>query len=429
MTIYLHIVLVVTLLISPLGLPTAALALTSDEPIKNYSSLDSKSGDKGKSDAKLGADEINQEVTAFMKKWELPGGQFSVIKKGRIIYSDAFGFSDKAKKQPMATDNIFRIASVSKVFTACAIWQLIEAGKLKIDDRAFEILSDLKPLDGAQIDPRLKTVTIKNLLEHTGGWTLEKGEPQAAYTRLAADLFHEPRPARPVTIVRYMMGQPLDYDPGSKSVYSNFGYNVLGRVIEKVSGLSYGNYVQKNILQPSGIADMALGHTSFSQALPREVYYDAGKDQSEVWSALDNEPLQVSPPFGGDAVIECLDSHGGWVASADDLVKFGAALSGTAGSAKLLQADTFKAMLRPSKFELSTTKGAFRAGGFSVCPGRYRWSHAGALVGTSSILVDLGDGIIYACLFNHLPTDYVSYFGDMEKTFAPLAKKIADLNN
>ena len=359
---------------------------------------------------------LDQKMTAFMKKWDVPAGQMAVCKDGKIVYSKGFGVCDQAGKSATTVANRFRIASITKVFTACAIWQLIEAGKLKLDDRAFDILSDLKPLVGAKIDPRLQTITIANLLEHSAGWTLENGEPQAKYTRLAADAFKESRPARPVTIIRYMMGQPLNYDPGSKSVYSNLGYNVLGRVIEKISGQNYFDYLKEHILTPAGITTIALGRTSMKNAQADEVYYYGGKNLGNVWSVLDDEAEQVTYPYGGDTAIECLDSHGGLIASAEDLVHFGSALP------RLIKAETLERMLTPTKFAVKGEPGTYRAYGCPVRPGVYRWAHSGALVGTSSALYDLGDGLVFACVFNHLPDDLQGYFGEMSKTFVPLVK-------
>jgi len=365
---------------------------------------------------------LDKRMTTFMKKWDVPSGQMAVWRDDKIIYSSAFGFCDQNRKIETTRDNVFRIASITKVFTACAIWQLIEAGKLKLDDHAFSILSDLKPLEGAQVDPRIANITIADLLSHSAGWTLENGEPMAMYTRLAADAFHEARPAKPVTIIRYMLGKPLNYDPGTKSVYSNLGFNVLGRIVEKVSGQSYADYLREHILLPAGIPNVALGRTSARFALPREVYYYGGKNQGVVWSVLDDEPERITYPYGGDGAIECFDSHGGLVASAEDLVKFGAALP------RLLKPETLERMLTPTKFKIedkndksAKDKIAYRAYGCPVRPGVYRWSHAGALVGTSSILYDLGDGLIFACVFNHLPDDLNGYFGEMT-TFVPTVK-------
>src|SRR4029078_7729492 len=84
-----------------------------------------------------------------------------------------------------------------------------------------------------------------------------------------------PAPASAEAIVRFMMGKPLDFTPGSRFAYSNFGYDVLGRIIESVSGKSYEEFVKENILAPAGVTRMQLGRTLYANRLPDEVrYYD-----------------------------------------------------------------------------------------------------------------------------------------------------------
>ena len=105
-------------------------------------------------------------------------------------------------------------------------------------------------------------------------------------------------PARPADVVRYMLGQPLQFDPGSRSEYSNFGYCVLGRVIEKAAGKPYFNYVREEILQPIGITDIKLARDAPKNRDPEEAYYPA------------------------DVLVEVMDSHGGLIASAPALCTF-----------------------------------------------------------------------------------------------------------
>ena len=191
---------------------------------------------------------LEQSIKRLMVKNDLPGGEVAVSKDGKIVYSRAFGYADLDRKVPVQTDNLFRIASCSKPITATAVMKLVQDGKLHLDDKAFTILDNLKPDPDATVDPRLKTITVRNLLEHTGGWMRERVDQQMAYARIAADTFGVSRPAPPETIVRYIMGNKLDFDPGTRFVYSNLGYNVLGRIIERVSGTSYEQYVKSNIL-------------------------------------------------------------------------------------------------------------------------------------------------------------------------------------
>lgn len=368
---------------------------------------------------------LDQLISRLMKKWDLPACQVAIGKNGKIIESRAWGFSDKERKTATTTTNVFRIASVSKVFTAVAVHKLIEEGKLKYDDKAWTFIGNLKPThDEGKFDARWQQVTIEQLLTHSGGWTLENGEPQRIYARLAADAAGEPRPAGPTALVRYMMGKPLQYDPGTKSVYSNFGFNVLGRIIEQVSGKPYFEYVQETMLAPLKITDISLGRTARRHARPEEVYYYAGKDSPEVWSLIDADAEVADFAYGGDAAIESMDSHGGLVASAESLAKFGMAVNGyeredaTGSKSKvaLLNPETLKTMLTPTSFKCEG-KYTCRARGVTVNTApkpAFKWSHAGALSGTSSLLIALPDNTVLAFTANHLPDDLIGYFTDLQ---------------
>jgi len=115
------------------------------------------------------------------------------------------------------------------------VLKLIEQGRLQLGTRPFAtLLSDLTPPPGKTKDPRLDTITVQNLLEHKGGWEEQNQvlDPAVLYVDLAALAFGRQPPADPTTLTRYMLGQPLQYDPGSTYSYSSFGYIVLGLVIE-----------------------------------------------------------------------------------------------------------------------------------------------------------------------------------------------------
>src|SRR6202044_1462244 len=126
-------------------------------------------------------------------------------------------------------------------------------------------------------------------------------------------------------IIRYMLRQPLQFEPGTKSVYSNFGYCLLGRVIEKASGLGYEEYIRKEVLAPLGIQRMHIGHSLLKDRRPDEVHYYAGKKQFPAVVGPDLG-MPVPAPYGSWN-HEALDSHGGWIASAGDLVRFAAAFN------------------------------------------------------------------------------------------------------
>jgi CubicO group peptidase (beta-lactamase class C family) len=206
-----------------------------------------------------GMESYDRLIPRLMAQWEIPGGAVAVVKDGKLLFARGYGYADVETHQPVEADALFRIASVSKPITSVAILKLVDEGKLSLDDHPFAILSDLAAPPGSAEDPRLAGITIRHLLEHSGGWDRDaSGDPMFMSSTIAEALGTE-APAKTTDIIRYMRGKPLDFDPGTRYVYSNFGYAVLGRVIEKVTGQPYDEYVKSAVLEPMGISRMAIG--------------------------------------------------------------------------------------------------------------------------------------------------------------------------
>ncbi|MDQ4034239.1 MAG: beta-lactamase family protein, partial [Actinomycetota bacterium] len=197
-------------------------------------------------------------MTGLVVAWGVPGGQLAVAKDGRLVFDRAYGLADVEVGEPFQPESLCRIASVSKAITTVAVLTLVDDGRLALDDRAFRLLAALPPPMGAPTDPRLDEITIEHLLVHAGGWDNSTGvDPQEQpWTWREAGVLGVTAPPSAEEIVRAMKGEPLDFDPGTKSVYSNFGFNVLGRVIEQVSGQSYEAFVREHVLAPAGVTRM-----------------------------------------------------------------------------------------------------------------------------------------------------------------------------
>ncbi len=192
----------------------------------------------------------------FVGQDQAVGAALAVTKAGRLVYARGFGFADRDRREPVSPNALFRIASISKSLTGVAVLQLIARGKLKLDDRVARLL-ELKNSK----DPRWHEITVLELLHHTGGWDRALSfDPMFRSVKIARH-FHSEPPAMPAEILRYMNEQPLDFDPGSRYAYSNFGYAVLGRIVEQASGLKYGEYVRREVLAPLGIRRSRLGAT------------------------------------------------------------------------------------------------------------------------------------------------------------------------
>lgn len=340
---------------------------------------------------------FDRMLTSFMTLYEIPGGALAVTKDSRLVYARGFGWADVNRKRPVAAESLFRIASISKPITGVAILQLVERGKLSLDDRMLDVLPPFKPFlePGAEVDRRLKEVTVRQLLNHTAGWDSTKSfDPMTSRSTEIAARFGAASPATQEQILRYVFGRPLDAAPGEKYAYSNFGYCVLGRVIEKVSGKSYAEYVQRELFAPLGITRVRLGKTLPADRAAGEVTYydDARRKRPAVMGPEVGKP--VSPPDGAWC-LEVMDSHGGWIASAVDLVRFATAFDRREAS-PLLSAESVRTLFSPPA--IAAGKTAFYACGWSVNGGNQ--FHSGALDGTSTLLVRRGDGLNWAVLFN-----------------------------
>ena len=354
------------------------------------------------------AQAFDAEMAAFMQPRGVPGGALAVAKDRRLVYAQGYGLADRERKLPVTAESLFRIASISKPFTAVAVLQLVEAGRFSLDARAFGLLG-FDPAKAA--DPRTAQITVGQLLHHTGGWDRDKsGDPMFRTREIATELKLRP-PAAPEALVRWMVGRRLDFDPGSAFAYSNFGYCALGRIIEKMAGQSYERQVREKVLAPAGIRAMRVGASRRAgQAAGEVCYYSTPEEPAR--NVFDEPPEKVPFAYGGFH-LEAMEAHGGWIASAVDLVRFAAALDDPAHS-PLLRRETFDLLYSPpappaSRQADGTLTASYYAAGWSVRPvgknGRANYWHNGSLPGTSTLLVRRHDGLSWAVCFNQRSQD------------------------
>ena len=353
------------------------------------------------------AEAFDREVEQFMSARKVPGGAVAVVKDQRLVYARAYGWADREKQAPVKPDSLFRIASVTKPFTATAVLKLVESKGLDLDTPVTEFLP-LKPVlvNGKTADPRWKRVTLRHCLHHTGGWDRDvSGDPMFRSLETARAV-GVPAPANAQAIIRYMLGQPLDFDPGARYAYSNFGYCLLGRVIERLGSRPYEQFVREEVLAPMGIRRMRLGASLESGRIEGEVRYYT-PDNSEGSSVFPGLPAKVPEPYGSFC-IEAMDAHGGWLASALDLARFAAILD-TPGGNTCLKPDTRRILYEPPAPPASRNPDGSLAGHFYGCgwvvrpvgkEGPAGYWHNGSLPGTSTLLMRRLDGISWAVLFN-----------------------------
>jgi N-acyl-D-amino-acid deacylase len=348
-------------------------------------------------------------VPELMSTWGIEGGAVAVVKDGRLVYARSYGWADLDAGEPVEPASLFRIASVSKPITAAAVLLLVERGLLDLDQPAFALFDDLEPPDGATVDPRLASVTIRHLLEHSGGWDRDQAFDPMFRPDVAAAAVGAPAPADAETVIRYMLGHPLQFDPGGRYAYSNFGYAVLGRVIERVSGTPYETFVRAEVLGPLGVERMAVGHSRLAGRMPGEVRYYDGATAASVFPGGGQVPVA----YGGFH-LEAMDAHGGWVASTVDLLRFTTGVDGRPEPPDLLAPASVALMIAPPPPPLWVGSAYHYGLGWLVRPtgGDANWWHGGSLPGTSTLLVRSYHGVAWAALFNRRASNASGSFAD-----------------
>jgi N-acyl-D-amino-acid deacylase len=340
---------------------------------------------------------LDEFMARFVREQQVTGAALAITQGGRLVYARGFGVADRQQGRAVQPTDLFRIASISKSITAVAVLQLAERARLDLDGGVWEMLALPEPAD-----PRWKRVTVRHLLHHAGGWDDEVFDVMFRSAQVAKALGAS-LPVDHRQIVRYMLGQPLQFEPGDHFAYSNFGYCLLGRVVERLSGTAYGQYVQREVLAPLGIRRMRLGRSPASERAEDEVSYH---DQQYRTAPAVVGPIgeRVPLPYGAWS-LEAMDSNGGWLASAIDLARFACAFDNPA-ACPILQAKTIATMFaRPQGKAGIEEQGNYPGCGWFVWPGGHHAHKAatssnGMLVGTSTYLMRRHDGINWAVLFN-----------------------------
>jgi CubicO group peptidase (beta-lactamase class C family) len=333
-----------------------------------------------------GLDDFDTAVMAFMEERGIACGSLAVARDGRLVLARGYTWSAGAVPSTQPT-SLFRTASVTKPITAAAVLRLIQDGRLRPADRAAAILG----LDTAA-DPRLGDVTVLRLLQHLGGWDREvSGDPMFDDLAIASALGRR-LPIGQDDIIRYAGRRGLDHAPGTAFAYSNYGYLLLGKILERVTGMPYERYVRDKVLAPAGIGRMRLGRTLLAAA--GEVPYYS---QYKGVTVMDPSGAQVPAPYGSfnheNNAFNC-----GWLASPVDLVRIARIYDGV--TPVLTKASAAQAFAPPETGR--DARGRHYGCGWHVRPGTGGpvAFHPGSLPGTHTLLVRRSDGLAWAVMFD-----------------------------
>lgn len=334
----------------------------------------------GLSSSRLGT--IATAVQTYMNARNLPGLSLAIAREGRLVYARGFGYADTSEGEVAHSQHRWRIASTSKTICSVSALRALEDSRAwSLESRAFGSGALFGTDYGtAAYDPWEKAITLRHLLNMTTGWD-DQGK-----------LWYSTAPSwgtDHAAIIGYQLDSvPLVWKPGTKYSYNNFGYQVVARIPEKISGQLFEDYTKAQVFNPCGITSIILGGRTAADRRANEVAYYVGNDQG-------------SPEFVHPARM---DGSTGWIAKPSDLLLLSRRIDGNPRHKDIIGAYSLSQMqlgngqpIRTNVFGAST----YGMGWYpSMRNGKTWWQHNGAMAGTQAILIVSDDGsqaFAYTC--------------------------------
>lgn len=333
---------------------------------------------------------IDREVSAFMDREKLPGASVAITQNGKLVYASGFGFRNEGLNQKTTVNDRFRIASISKSITATAVLKLCEIKGIGLDETV------VSHMDLNATDKRMADITIRHLLEHSSGID-DKQLAGGVDTHIAQWVQKELAITRD-DMIRYWLARPFASNPGESHRYCNFGYVILGMLIEKISGMDYETFVKKEVLAPLGISKMEAGKTLIADARENEVFYHSDYGYSPSVMSPDQPLLKGAYGYWN---MDNILSAGGWIGRAVDLARLGCGIRGQ-GVAGIISNEARKQMLARPSYIRAKVKKYYGLGVRVAVKSKNETSfwHAGSIDGSSTHWGNRSDGITWVMLFN-----------------------------
>ena len=328
----------------------------------------------------------------YLKRWEIHGAQLAISRHDSLLYARGFGYADKDRQIPMEPSYIMRMASVSKLVTATGIMKLRDMGKIRLSDKVFGpkgILNDTFYVNSIR-DKRYFDITVEQLLRHKAGFTNYAGDAIFS-TRYIMQQNHLTTPPDHRTLLRIVLRRHLGYTPGTAQRYCNIGYTLLSLIIEKRTGMSYENFMQRYVLNPAGCYDFHIAGNYLKDRRPNETVYYMHSSSVPV-PEFNNSGRMVVRCYGENDITTALGA-GAWVASAAELCLLVASIDGDRTVPDVISPQAVKLMTQEMpahQFSL----------GWNFTPRNRPWIRTGSLVGTSALVLRYPDGECWVFITN-----------------------------
>jgi D-alanyl-D-alanine carboxypeptidase len=295
-----------------------------------------------------------------------PGAAVLVAKGGEVLFRKGYGLANVELNVPVTPDTVFRLASMTKQFTAVAILMLAEQDKLSLDDPVARFLPAF---------PNGEAITIAHLLGHESGLfdyvslpIIQHGIQQDITVSGLIDLFQD---------------RPLEFEPGTRLGYSNSNYILLGAIIEKVSGQTYAEFIEQNIFKPAGMT--ASCYDEYKRIIPNRA---AGYErEDDAW--VNARYVSMTEPYAA----------GGLLSSVNDMFRWDSALY----AGKLIKRETLERAFTPFKLKDGTQTDAACGWGISELRGRKAVIHPGGIFGFAGYGLTMPDDRVYVVVLTNCP--------------------------
>ena len=333
---------------------------------------------------------MDKKVNAYLRKWHMKGASLAITRGDSLVYAKGYGWADEENGLEMSPRHILRMASVSKLITAAGIMVLHDRGDLNIKDTVFGpsgILND-STITALIKDKNYYKITVEHLMRHQGGFRRDPlFSSRDVMNQLQLD--HAPEAE---DFYRVVLNRRLKFAPGSWQSYSNFGYLLLSKVIEKVSGMPYEEFIRTEVLAPAGCYDMHIAGTYYEDKRDNEVRYYTHEGDGKYIEEYNNSNVIVERCYGGNN-IPMLSGAGAWCGSPAEIARFVASIDGRSEVPDIISKESVELMT--GYYDRDT----FSLGWNDTHPDK-GWSRSGTLSGTTALVKLFPDGECWVFISN-----------------------------
>ena len=333
---------------------------------------------------------MDKKVNAYLNKWHMKGASLAITRGDSLVYAKGYGWADEENGLEMTPRHILRMASVSKLITAAGIMVLHDRGDLNINDTVFGpsgILND-STITALIKDKNYYKITVEHLMRHQAGF---RRDPlfSSRDVRHQLQLDHAPEAE---DFYRVVLNRRLKFAPGSWQSYSNFGYLLLSKIIEKVSGMPYDEFIRTEVLEPAGCYDMHIAGTYYEDKRDNEVRYYTHEGDGKYIEEYTDSDVMVERCYGGNN-IPLLSGAGAWCGSPAEIARFVASIDGRPEVPDIITKESVDLMT--GYYDRDT----FSLGWNDTHPDK-GWSRTGTLSGTTALVKLFPDGECWVFISN-----------------------------